>query len=502
MAKSSPQIGRTIEYAACLVEGRASGAVEELSRPIAGLACHTHEVSEGVLFIAIAGAHADGHDFVDEAFSRGAIGAVVEDKSVLQGRPGIVVSSTRSAISILADAWFDQPSRELHLVGVTGTNGKSSVAWWLSSLLSSLELESFCLGTLGVRGRGWSLEGALTTPDAISLHRTLREGVDRDFAASVMEVSSHALHQSRVDGVQFDVAIFTNLTHDHLDYHGSLDEYFSCKKYLFELLARGDSSVQAIVTNGDTPYGREIAQEYGGTIQGECITYGFSPSAMLRALALEHRSGGTRCAITFQGEEVPVTVPFLGEHNIENLLAVVGGALAFGWPLKHIVEKLPHLPQVPGRIEQISAGDINAYVDYAHTPDALERALRAMRLGTEGRVIVVFGCGGDRDSSKRPIMGQIAHEGADLVVITSDNPRTEEPDKIIGDILSGCPNPAYCNPDRRAAIRWALDTALPGDTVLIAGKGHEDYQIIGREKLPFSDQDVVREWYEERKQGS
>lgn len=498
MKPSTPTIGRTIEYAASLVGGRAVGPVEELNRPFDRLACHTAEVGEGVLFVAIPGAHADGHDFVDEAFSRGAVGAVVEDRAILEGRPGIVVSSTRRALSILADALYDQPSRELHLVGVTGTNGKSSVAWWLSHLLTSLELESFCLGTLGVRGRGWSVDGGLTTPDALALHRTLREAVDRDFAAGVMEVSSHALHQSRVHGVQFDVAIFTNLTHDHLDYHGTLEEYFACKKYLFELLASGDSSVQTIVTNGDTLYGREIAEEYGGIIQGECITYGFSPRVSLQAIEIEHRSGETRFAISFQGEVVSVTVPFLGEHNIENVLAVVGGALAFGWPLTTIGEQLPHLPQVPGRLERFSGGEVSAYVDYAHTPDALKRALGAVRLGTEGRVIVVFGCGGDRDRAKRSIMGQIATEWADLVVITSDNPRTEEPGAIIQDILTGCPEPAHCDPDRRAAIRWALDTARAGDAVLIAGKGHEDYQIIGREKFPFSDQEVVREWVRER----
>lgn len=496
---TTPSTGRTIEHAAHLVRGTVCGPAAEARRPLDALACHTGEVVPGSLFFAIAGATTDGHSFVDDAFARGAIGAVVEDRAVLEGRPGIVVSSTREAVSILADAWYDHPSRELNLIGVTGTNGKSSVAWWLSHLLSSLELPAFCLGTLGVAGNGWRSEGSLTTPDAISLHRTLREAVDRDFAAGVMEVSSHALHQSRVNAVQFDVAVFTNLSHDHLDYHGSLEEYFACKKYLFELLSRSDSSIQAIVTNSDNPHGREIAAEYAGIIQGECLTYGLAPGAMVRATSVEHIPGGTSCSITFQGETHPVRLPVLGEHNIENVLAVVGGALACGWPLGQIVEALPHLPQVPGRLEQIAVGEVMAYVDYAHTPDALGRALRAVRVGTVGRVFVVFGCGGDRDRMKRPLMGQIAQDGADVVIVTSDNPRTENPLHIIDEILSGGIQPDHTDPDRREAIRWALSHAQPGDSVVIAGKGHEDYQILGREKIHFSDQEVVREWWSEQR---
>lgn len=498
---TTPPSGRTLEHAARLVRGTVCGPAAEARQPLEALACHTSEVVPGALFIAIAGAATDGHRFVDDAFARGAIGAVVEDPAVLEGRPGIIVASTRESVSILADAWFDHPSRELNLIGVTGTNGKSSVAWWLSHLLSSLELPAFCLGTLGVAGKGWRTDGSLTTPDAISLHRTLREAVDRDFAAGVMEVSSHALHQSRVNAVQFDVAVFTNLSHDHLDYHGSLEDYFACKKYLFELLSRSDSSIQAIVTNSDNPYGREIAQEYAGVIQGECLTYGLAPGAMVRATAVEHIHGGTSCSITFQGETHAVRLPVLGEHNIENVLAVVGGALACGWPLAQIVEALPNLPQVPGRLEQIAVGEVMAYVDYAHTPDALARALRAVRVGTAGRVFVVFGCGGDRDRTKRPVMGQIAREGADVVVVTSDNPRTEDPQQIIAEILAGGVHPEHTEADRREAIQWALSQALPGDSVLIAGKGHEDYQILGREKIHFSDQEVVREWGREQRAG-
>lgn len=489
--------GRTIQHAARLVGGTICGSLSEAQQPLTALVCHTSDVVPGALFIAIAGAATDGHRFVDDAFARGAIGAVVEDSAVLEGRPGVVVASTREAVSILADAWYDHPSRELHLIGVTGTNGKSSVAWWLSHLLSSFELPAFCLGTLGVAGEGWRNEGALTTPDAISLHRMLREAVDRDFAAGVMEVSSHALHQARVNAVQFDVAVFTNLSHDHLDYHGTLEDYFACKKYLFELLSRSDSSIQAIVTNSDNPHGQEIFEEYAGVIQGECITYGLGPGSMLRATAVEHTPGGTSCSITFQGEAYPVNLPILGEHNIENVLAVVGSALALGWPLNQIVEGLPRLPQVPGRLEQIAVGEIKAYVDYAHTPDALARALRAVRIGTVGRVFVVFGCGGDRDRAKRPIMGEVAREGADVVVITSDNPRTESPNEIIAEILGGGIHPDHTEPDRREAIRWALSHARPGDSVLIAGKGHEDYQILGREKIHFSDQKVVRDWASE-----
>lgn len=496
MTNSSP--GRTLEHAARLVRGSVCGPLVEARQPIEGLACHTGEVVPGSLFVAIAGVATDGHRFVDDAFVRGARGAVVENEAVLAGRPGIVVSSTRDALSILADAWYDHPSRELHLIGVTGTNGKSSVAWWLSHLLSSLELPSFCLGTLGVAGQGWRSEGALTTPDAISLHKTLREAVDRDFAAGVMEVSSHALHQARVNAVQFDVAVFTNLSHDHLDYHESLEEYFTCKKYLFELLSRSDSSIQAVVTNADNPYGREIAQEYAGVIQGECLTYGTAPGAMVRATAVEHVPGGTRCLISFQDESYAVRLPLLGDHNVENVLAVVGGALAFGWPLKQIVDALPSLPQVPGRLEQIAVGEIMAYVDYAHTPDALARVLRAVRVGTVGRVLVVFGCGGDRDRTKRPVMGRIAREGADVVVVTSDNPRTEDPYGIIAEIHTGGCDADYTDPDRRNAIRWALSYARPGDSVVIAGKGHEDYQIVGCEKRHFSDQEVVREWGNEQ----
>ena len=491
--------GRTIEHAAHIVGGNLCGPLPDLRRQISALTCSSGDVLTDSLFIAIPGVAIDGHQFVDDAFAQGAIGAVVEREEVLQGRPGIVVPSTREAASILADAWYDQPSRELHLVGVTGTNGKSSVAWWLSHLLSSLELPTFCLGTLGVhgvkgRGQEWCAEASLTTPDPLSLHKTLREAVDREYAAGVMEVSSHALHQCRVSSIQFDIAIFTNLTHDHLDYHGTLDRYFSSKKKLFELLAESDSSIQTIVTNADNSHGREIAREFAGLIQGECITYGVTPGAMLRATDINHIPGATRFVITFNDERCPVSVPFLGDHNIENILAVVGGALALGWPLRRIADLLSLLPQVPGRLEQRAVNGVHVYVDYAHTPDALERALRAIRYGTEGRLFVVFGCGGDRDRQKRPAMGQIAREGSDVVVITSDNPRTENPSTIIGDILAGGVSADHIEVDRRAAIEWALGCATTGDSILIAGKGHEGYQIIGRERQPFSDQKVVEEW--------
>jgi UDP-N-acetylmuramoyl-L-alanyl-D-glutamate--2,6-diaminopimelate ligase len=308
-----------------------------------------------------------------------------------------------------------------------------------------------------------------------------------------MEVSSHALHQERVRDIQFDVGIFTNLSRDHLDYHGSMEAYFTCKKYLFEILASGDSIVKAMVSNADTPEGRLLLEEYGPQMLGEAIGFGQGHSARLRGSDFQGQPGVSSFRLSFGGESHSVSVPFLGVHNMENLMAVVGAGLAFGWPLRELVARLPNLPQVPGRLEQIAGRGITSYVDYAHSPDALLRVLTTLRESTSGRLIAVFGCGGDRDKGKRPLMRMAAEAHADLLVVTSDNPRSEDPESIIADIMEGSTRPALRIVDRRTAIARAVEEARPGDVILVAGKGHEDYQIIGDQKIHFSDQELLRD---------
>lgn len=482
----------TLAEAAAACSGSIYGASAAVS--IVALSSQAEEVSPGALFVAIRGFKVDGHSFVDRAFERGAVGCVVEDPAALRGRPGIVVESSRRALSALAAAMHGEPSAALNVVGITGTNGKTTTNWIVYHVLNRLAGGCLRIGTLGSELLGRErLDGNLTSPDALTHQALMAKAVSAGAASCVMEVSSHALDQARVEDVQFDVGVFTNLTRDHLDYHQTFEHYFAAKKHLFELLAGGKKESKVAVVNRDDAHAGALlafAQEVGLRDS----SFGFSGESAFRISEVTEINAGMefRLYSREQGCSWKVQAPFIGLHNAENLAAAFAACVAMGLDPLAVVEALRDVPQVPGRLERVGSGEKRIFVDYAHTPDALERAINTVRASTTGALWVVFGCGGDRDRGKRSLMGKVAAQLADYVVITSDNPRTEEPLAIISDILGSGIKPAIVEADREAAIVRGIKEAGPRDTVLIAGKGHEDYQIIGSEKFPFSDQEIAR----------
>jgi UDP-N-acetylmuramoyl-L-alanyl-D-glutamate--2,6-diaminopimelate ligase len=461
-----------------------------LSAPVEGptpaaVGMDSRAVQPGTLYVAVRGSQADGHRFVADAVRRGAAAAVVE---VAQhaGVPEILVRDGRRAALALGQAWYKHPGRRLTLVGVTGTNGKTTTTGLIRHLLNARE-SAASVGTLGAfDGRGEPVEstaGTLTTPGPIDLQATLAELVARGATHVVMEASSHSLDQERLDGLAFAAAVFTNLTRDHLDYHGTMEAYLAAKLKLSALLRL--DGVEVVNLDDDawsaiTPRARRV-------------TFGLHPAADVRATGIALDASGSRFRLEGPYGAAEASLPLLGDFNVSNALAAAAAALGLGQPLADVVRRLAASPQVPGRMERIAEAPCIVLRDYAHTPDALERALATLRPLTRGRVIVVFGCGGDRDRGKRPLMGRIAAEGADLAIATSDNPRTEDPGAIIDDIERGMGNVPHLRlVDRLAAIHAALQEARAGDTVLLAGKGHETYQVLGTEKVPFDEREIVR----------
>jgi UDP-N-acetylmuramoyl-L-alanyl-D-glutamate--2,6-diaminopimelate ligase len=467
-----------------------------LAGSVATDVCASSEtVTPGAVFVAVRGHVGDGHSYVHQAFSKGALLAVVEDAEALGGMPGIVVKNSRLALSRLAAFFNGDPSTKLRVIGITGTNGKTTTNWIIYHVLNSIRVGALRIGTLGTECMGEARdEGTLTSPDPISLHAVMRQALDMGAKACVMETSSHALDQARVEDVQFDVGVFTNLTRDHLDYHRTFDHYFQAKSHLFTLLHGGDKKTRGAVINIDDPYGAKLF-ERTANLGLKDLSFGRNARAQFRILRVTEspETMEIRVEVRDTGEEFVIHAPFIGPHNAENVVAALAAIAGLGHTLPDIVGALRHVPQVPGRLERIGGGSPRVFVDYAHTPDALERVLRALRVSTEGRLWCVFGCGGDRDRGKRPEMARIAAAESDYVVITSDNPRTEDPQRIIGDILSSGISAAFVDGDRAKAIRHAITAAGPRDTVLISGKGHENYQIIGTNKIHFSDQEACVE---------
>jgi UDP-N-acetylmuramoyl-L-alanyl-D-glutamate--2,6-diaminopimelate ligase len=397
-----------------------------------------------------------------------------------------VVTDGRRAAALAAARVYGEPQRALRLVGVTGTNGKTTSVWLLRHLLGS-EGGAASIGTLGaIRPEGSVIEGseALTTPGPVQLARTLRQLVDAGARWLAMEVSSHALDQGRVASLAFDVALFTNLTRDHLDYHGTLERYLAAKRTLVSLLTADG----AAVTNADDPAWRGLGAE-----APRAVSFGAAPAADVRFSDVQVDARGAGFVLHTPAGRAAAHIPLLGEFNVQNAAGAAATCLAAGLELGRVVAGLATVPQVPGRLERIATKPCPVLRDYAHTPDALERALAALRPLTAGRLIVVFGAGGDRDRGKRPLMGQVASAGADVAIVTSDNPRTEDPESIIAEIMTGMDGRQQRIVDRRAAIAHALDSAGAGDIVLLAGKGHENYQILGTEKHPFDERIVVAE---------
>ena len=459
----------------------------KLPTETSGITDDSRRVAKGDLFIAIRGWNNDGHDFLNGAAESGAAAAIVEDPT-RTSLPALVVREGRRAAAIAAATAYGNPARNLTMVGVTGTNGKTTTTSIMRHLFDDGAASSASIGTLGVLlgSEGEVLPGGsgLTTPGPVELQRVLRELVDRGVKTVPMEVSSHSLDQRRIDGLEFDAVVFTNLTRDHLDYHGTMDAYLKAKLRLLEYLKRDGTTV----VNADAVEWRALEPPSAR------VTFALRTAAAdVRAERVRYTPHGSEWTLVTPRGSAEVRLPLIGEVNVENSLAAAAAAFALGHSPEGIAARLGSVPQVAGRLEIISTRP-TVLRDYAHTPDALERTLRTARAFTRGKLIVVFGCGGDRDKGKRPLMGAIAEKGADCAIVTSDNPRTEDPDSIIDDIEAGMRASKHERvTDRMAAIQRAIDMAVDGDIVLLAGKGHETYQIRGTTSYPFDEKEIVRE---------
>ncbi|APV48468.1 UDP-N-acetylmuramoyl-L-alanyl-D-glutamate--2,6-diaminopimelate ligase [Betaproteobacteria bacterium GR16-43] len=472
----------------------------QLGVPLADLTADSRAVKRGSIFVAYPGTVRDGRSFIVDAISRGA-SAVLWDHEGFEWDerwdvPNLALDDLRTRISEIAGHVYGNPSDALWMTGVTGTNGKTTVAQWVAQALDAHGKRSAVLGTLGNGVVGELTEAKNTTPDAIVLQRLLAEYVKRGARAAAMEVSSHGLDQARTAGIKYDVAVFTNLTRDHLDYHGTLEAYGEAKFKLFS--ARG---LKAAVVNVDDEWGARFAQRLA-TKPLKLITYGTGPEASLRATNVALSEAGVRFTLEGEWGTADIAASVLGAFNVSNLLAVAGALFAAGLSLDGVAATLSKLKPVPGRLERIGGGNEPlVVVDYAHTPDALEKALAALRpaVAKDRQLICVFGCGGDRDPGKRPMMGAAAARLADHVIVTSDNPRGEDPAKIIAQVMGGIPaGKAEAIEDRQVAIFTAVHHARAGDVVLLAGKGHETYQEIAGVRHPFCDGETARAALEQR----
>jgi UDP-N-acetylmuramoyl-L-alanyl-D-glutamate--2,6-diaminopimelate ligase len=451
---------------------------------IRDLAHDVRRVTPGALFFCVPGSRADGHDLAADAVAAGAAALVVE-RPLDVAAPQLVVPDSRPAMAVAADAFFGEPTRELLVAGVTGTSGKTTTTFLLRELLAAADRRPGLVGTVEWIVGGEHRPAPFTTPEAIELQRLFREMLDQGDRSVAIEASSHGSAFHRLDRVRFDALVFTNLSQDHLDVHGTMEEYFLAKRRLFT----GAQPPPAAVNVGD-PFGRRLAEELEDAGRAPLVTFGLRDDAEVRAEELEVGPMGSR----FRAAGMSVETSLRGVFNVENVLGAVAAGLLLDLDEGEIVAGVASLSGVPGRFETVDEGQpFTVVVDYSHKPGPLDLVLQEARRLTEGRVIVVFGAGGDRDRGKRPLMGKIARERADVVVVTSDNPRGEEPLAIIQDILQGTGVDVEVDPDRRSAIARAVELAEPGDVVVIAGKGHEQGQEIAGVKHPFDDRAVVRE---------
>jgi UDP-N-acetylmuramoyl-L-alanyl-D-glutamate--2,6-diaminopimelate ligase len=475
---------------------------------VTGIAYHSGRVNEGDVFIAVTGLVTDGHLYIDEALERGAAALVVEEgwkrPSLIPADTALVrTHDTRLAMALLSDRFQGHPSGSLKLIGVTGTNGKTTTAHLVEAAASRAGMVSGLIGTVVYRVAGRELPVGRTTPESADLQEILAAMVEAGCEAASMEVSSHALSLRRVDGCDFEVAVFTNLSQDHLDFHAGMEDYFLAKERLFVARAEGGLGARAAAINVDDPYGRRLAKRASGRV----LTFGVTEHAELRGSLLEAGLLRSRVEVSCGSWRAEGLTRLTGRFNLYNILASLGACVLLGLDMEAAFDGILSHPGVPGRFQAVEEGqDFAVLVDYAHTPDSLRRVLEAAREIAEKRVIAVFGCGGDRDRGKRPMMGEIAVRTADLVFITSDNPRGEDPLDIIAEIEEGvraagggAPHEAIA--DRRAAIEAAVLEAAPGDIVVIAGKGHEKGQIFADRVIPFDDVEEARSALRKRREG-
>ncbi len=451
---------------------------------ITGLCFDSRKVEPGYLFCCLVGTRMDGHDYAEAADAKGAAVLLVQRQLPIS-LPQVVVEDTRKAFALLCGNWFGRPADRLHLFGVTGTNGKTTTAFMMHTILMHLKLKTGLIGTVCMKSGDVIIGESMTTPEPMELQGLFKTMADDGCQNVVMEVSSHALSQSRVEGLLFETAIFTNLTQDHLDYHGTLEQYAAEKKKLF-------SHCKVGVFNIDDAHAPMM-------IQGapcKCVTFGIENEADYRATEIEYSSKGVSYTLHANGQSARIELGIPGRFTVYNSLGCAAACLAYGLSLDDVASGLHAVKTVPGRIEVVPTGDFpfTVVLDYAHTPDGLDNILSAVRGFAKRRVIVVFGCGGDRDPSKRPLMGHAAGKGANYCIVTSDNPRTEDPQKIIyailpGVIETGCPYEVVVN--RVEAIRRALAIAQPDDVIVLAGKGHEPYQEINGVRYPFDEKEIV-----------
>jgi len=478
---------------------------------VAGVTTDSRRVDPGKLFVAIEGEHVDGHDYVQEALERGASCVVVQLRQYQErlhelltpaycrhsGASVLVVHDTREAVAVLADRFHSSPACDLVLLGITGTNGKTTVSWLVSSILKAARMRHGLIGTVEYRTGNTARSAVWTTPPAEELHGLFAEMRAAGCKAVVMEVSSHALALKRLHGVSFDVSLFTNLTQDHLDFHKTMAAYRDAKALLFSSHTRGWG-----LLNGDDA----ASSSFSETLGKKRKYFGASGRPAFRMRDVKVSPRGTSMSIEHAGEVHRLRSALIGAFNAYNLLAAFGAGILLGLNADVVLRGLRNVKSVPGRFERICSADgVTAVVDYSHTPDSLSKALQTAReLAGAGRVITVFGCGGDRDQAKRPMMGATASALSDLVIITSDNPRTEDPEAIINAIQRGIVDGSEVQTRirRKSAIELALNVARPGDIVLVAGKGHEDYQIIGDRRKHFDDREVIRNYFDSRRGGT
>lgn len=482
-----------------LLRGIEANTQLSLDTEITGIVYDSRRIEPGNIFIAYKGTKDHGKNYIAQAKEKGAIAVATEEKLVAD-LPLILVSDVRLAGARLAVNFYQDPSNDFFLIGVTGTNGKTTITYFLESIFASAGQKPGVIGTINYRLGKDVFSLGLTTPEAIDLQRIFSWMKTEGAKSVIMEVSSHALAQSRVSGCHFDLAIFTNLTPEHLDFHETMDNYFLAKTKLFTGMENGSKrkSSKFAIINFDCPWGRKLAK----MVKVPVVTYGIKEKSDFQASEIKLEEKGISFRLRTHKDELPVYLSFLGRHNILNALAAIAAASAAGIGLETIIKGLEEVKSIPGRLESINQGQpFNVTIDYAHTPDALENVLLTLCEICTGRIITVFGCGGDRDNAKRPLMGEVASRLSHFVLITTDNPRSEDPGNIARDIEKGIKSRGRDNYriilDRREAIAEALSGAREGDLVLIAGKGHENYQIFVDRTVPFSDREVVIKLLEE-----
>ncbi|MDI6799320.1 MAG: UDP-N-acetylmuramoyl-L-alanyl-D-glutamate--2,6-diaminopimelate ligase [Actinomycetota bacterium] len=465
----------------------------DLNHIIRDISYDSRTVGPGNVFVAIKGHEKDGHDFIKDAIDRGAVCVITESWQDLSPEiTQIMVADSRLALAVLSSLRFDNPTSRLKIVGITGTNGKTTTAYLVRSILDAEKIKSGLIGTIEYRLGKKRLAAGRTTPESYDLQKLFSEMLGEGLSHATIEVSSHAVDLKRTHGIEFDVTVFTNLTQDHLDYHGDMESYSMAKRKFFK---KNPASIKVI--NIDDDFGKRLAKDFDNV-----MTFGLNEPADIRGHDMVLNGDGTSFRLSFNGGEIDINLKLNGLFNVSNALASFGAGIALGLDPKNIKAGIEALDSVPGRFERVDLGQsFGVYVDYAHTPDGLEKLIKNAREITAGQVIVVFGCGGDRDRKKRPLMGRIAAEMADLAIITSDNPRSEEPEAIISEILKGAKGAGSNNflvvPDRRKAIGLAIREAYGGDVVLIAGKGHETGQTFKGKTIPFIDREVAFEFLKE-----